>query len=66
MKIKEPSIKAAVILIPTYTVAFLTEAMVYTIPMLAVSTIFAHSMFDDDVTVRRTDEEDIGKESREE
>jgi len=58
MQLRQPLIKAVVILFPTYTVAFATEAMVYTIPMLAVSTIFAHSIFDDAEVHRRTDDED--------
>ena len=43
---KKAVVKALVVLIPTYIVAYLTEMMVYTIPMLAASSIFATSMFD--------------------
>tara|TARA_B100000900_G_C19953866_1_gene462798 strand:- start:161 stop:391 length:231 start_codon:yes stop_codon:yes gene_type:complete len=40
-------IKVLVIGIPTYTVAILTNAMVYTMPMLAITTIIATNLFDD-------------------
>jgi len=63
MNIKQPLIKSTIILVPTYTVAFLTEAMVYTIPMLAVSTIFAQSIFDDNENYQRTDDTLIEKDS---
>ena len=33
--------QAVIVLAPTYTVAYLTEAMVYTIPMLAASSFIA-------------------------
>ena len=39
--------KVLVIGIPTYTVAILTKAMVYTMPMLAITTIIATNLFDD-------------------
>ena len=34
-------LKILIIAIPTYTVAFITEKMVFTIPMLAITTIIA-------------------------
>ena len=37
--------KVLIIAIPTYTVAFLTNAMVYTMPMLAITTIIATNLF---------------------
>ena len=49
--------KALIILIPTYAVAFLTEMMVYTIPMLAASSIFATTMFDKGKDELRVDED---------
>jgi hypothetical protein len=36
--------QAVVVLAPTYTVAYLTEAMVYTIPMLAASSFIAAAL----------------------
>ena len=49
--------KALIILIPTYAVAFLTEMMVYTIPILAASSIFATTMFDKGKDELRVDED---------
>ena len=54
---KKAFTKALIILIPTYAVAFLTEMMVYTIPMLAASSIFATSMFDKGKDELRVDED---------
>jgi len=44
---KKLLIKILVIGIPTYTLAILTGAMVYTIPMLAITTIIATNLFND-------------------
>ena len=38
-------IKVAIIAIPTYTVAILTKQMVYTIPMLVITSLIAQSVF---------------------
>lgn len=38
-------IKVAIIAIPTYAVAILTEQMVYTIPMLVITSLIAQSAF---------------------
>jgi len=42
--IKASLLQVAIVLVPTYTVAYTTEMMVYTIPMLAASTILASSV----------------------
>ena len=39
--------KILIIGIPTYTIALTTNAMVYTMPMLAITTIIATNIFDD-------------------
>ena len=39
--------KVLIIAVPTYLVAFSTEAMVYTMPMLAITTVIATSLFND-------------------
>ena len=39
--------KVLIIAIPTYIVAFLTKAMVFTMPMLAITTVIATNLFDD-------------------
>ena len=54
---KKALIKALIILIPTYSVAFLTEMMVYTIPMLAASSIFATSLYSKNKDELRVDED---------
>ena len=52
--------KVLVIAVPTYAVAFTTEAMVYTVPMLAITTLIATSMFQNTSSIRnRVDEEGI-------
>ena len=55
--LKKALIKALIILIPTYSVAFLTEMMVYTIPMLAASSIFATSLNSKNKDELRVDED---------
>ena len=54
---KKALIKALIIMIPTYSVAFLTEMMVYTIPMLAASSIFATSLYSKNKDELRVDED---------
>ena len=49
MKFKLAIIKAGAVLLPTYTVAILTEKMVYTMPMLAAATIFVTALSFEDL-----------------
>ena len=42
--IRTALVQAVIVLAPTYTVAYLTEAMVYTIPMLAASSFVAAAL----------------------
>jgi hypothetical protein len=52
-------LKVLIIAIPTYSIAFLTNAMVYTMPMLAITTVIATNLFDDaKETENRVDEGD--------
>lgn len=52
-------LKILIIAIPTYSIAFLTNAMVYTMPMLAITTVIATNLFDDTKeTENRVDEGD--------
>jgi|TARA_Y100000385_G_C13081928_1_gene634395 hypothetical protein len=53
-------IRMLVILMPTYTVAYLTNAMIYTMPMLAACTLLAANLFDDSETEIRVDEDGGG------
>ena len=57
MMFNKAVVKALVVLIPTYIVAYLTEMMVYTIPMLAASSVFAPSLFDKNKDELRVDED---------
>ena len=55
---KKLLIKILIIGIPTYTVAIITKAMVFTMPMLAITTIIATNIFQDDRDIEnRVDEE---------
>ena len=54
--IKEGFIKAIVILVPTYLTAYLTDKMIYVIPMLAAVSFIAAGLFP--ITDRRRTEED--------
>lgn len=58
MKIKTAAIKAAIVLIPSYIMAFLTEQMVYVVPMLAATSFFAGTVDFSEKTNRRRVEED--------
>lgn len=51
-------IKATVVLIPSYAVAWLTEQMVYVVPTLAAAGFFASSIgLSDEATTRRVNED---------
>jgi len=64
--LKPALIKALIVLIPSYSVAFLTEKMVFVIPMLAASGIVAAGItFTESRSVnRRVDEDEDGDVSR--
>ena len=55
-------IQAVVVLVPTYVIAYLTDKMVYTIPMLAAMSFVAarigkyYEDFEGDPTTKRTDD----------
>ena len=50
--------KVLIIAVPTYAIAIFTNAMVYTMPMLAITTIIATNIFQDDRDIEnRVDEE---------
>ena len=61
MNFKLAIIKATAILLPTYAVAFATEKMVYTMPMLAAVTIFVTAL-DFDSTFKKKDEDHVMSE----
>lgn len=60
MKIRNAAIKAAIVLVPSYIMAFLTEQMVYAVPMLAATSFFAGTVdFSEKTNRRRVDEEEV-------
>ena len=57
MMIRNASIKAAIVLVPSYVVAYLTEQMVYVVPMLAATSFFAGTVdFSEKINTQRVDE----------
>ena len=50
--------KVLIIAIPTYAVAIFTNAMVYTMPMLAITTIIATSLSQNDKDIENSVDED--------
>ncbi|ATI41914.1 hypothetical protein CBW24_07805 [Pacificitalea manganoxidans] len=58
--IKEPLVRAAVVLFPSYGAAYLTGQMVYVVPTLAAAGILASSITFERQTSRRVDEDDDG------
>jgi hypothetical protein len=56
--LKEAAIKAAIVLAPSYTAAYLTGQMVYVVPTLAAAGFFASSIsLTDRAAVRQVDED---------
>ena len=55
-------VQAVIVLAPTYTVAWFTEAMVYTIPMLAASSFVAAAL---KPTQHTTKVDDVSKDGGE-
>ena len=55
--IKEGLIKASVVIVPTYITAYLTDKMVYVIPMLAAASFVAASLTSSPNTERRVEED---------
>ena len=57
MKIRNASIKAAIVLVPSYVVLYLTEQMVYVVPMLAATSFFAGTVdLSEKTNTQRVDE----------
>ena len=57
-------IKAAIVLVPTYITAYLTDKMVYVIPMLAAASFIAASLTSSPNTDRRVEEDGYKKDSQ--
>ena len=54
--LKKALVRGIVVLIPTYAVAYLTDKMVYVVPMLAAMGFVAASLFEDNTTKRIEDD----------
>ena len=50
-------VRVLVVLVPTYSLAYLSEAMIYTMPMLAVCTLIAANLYGEEKTENRVDED---------
>ena len=56
-KVKEATVKAMIVLVPTYTAAYLTEKMVWVVPTLAAAGFFAGTVSFQSSTERRLEED---------
>lgn len=65
MSLRDASIKAAIVLVPSYTAAFLTEQMVYVVPMLAATSFFAGTVDLKQRTTRRRVDDDADYQEEE-
>ena len=63
LKINTAIIQALIVLIPTYWIAYMTDKMVYTIPMLAAMSFIAASYGKTHEDPRRNTEEDSGSQN---
>ena len=55
-KIQQGFIQAIIVLVPTYLVAYFTDKMVFTIPMLAASSFIAASISSRDTKLKVDDD----------
>ena len=60
---KKALIRGLVVLIPTYVVAYLTDKMVYVVPMLAAMGFIAASLFHEETKKRLDDDSTMTKDS---
>jgi hypothetical protein len=56
-EMKQISIRVLVMLVPTYIVAYISGAMIYVMPMLAVCTLIAANLFNSEEIENRVDED---------
>jgi hypothetical protein len=59
--LKEGLVKGAIVLLPTYLTAYLTDKMIFVIPMLAAASFIAASISNDKVE-RRVEEDGFRKD----
>lgn len=55
--LREGLFKAVIVLVPTYLTAYLTDKMIYVIPMLAATSFIAMSLTSSPNTERRVEED---------
>lgn len=60
---KTAVLKAAVVLIPSYLAAYLTDKMVWVVPTLAATSFFAATIGLSDENIRRRVDEDEGSDT---
>jgi|TARA_R110002124_G_scaffold137578_6_gene300450 hypothetical protein len=60
--IKDGLLKATIVLVPTYVTAYLTDKMIYVIPMLAAASFVAASLTSSN-TNRRVEEDGYKKDN---
>jgi len=58
-KIKQGFVQAIIVLVPTYLVAYFTDKMVFTIPMLAASSFIAASISSRDTKLKTDEDVDV-------
>lgn len=56
-KLKEASIKAGIVLIPTYSMAYFTDKMVWVVPTLAATGFFAGTITFSEATTKRLEDD---------
>jgi hypothetical protein len=62
--IRDGLIKAAIVLVPTYITAYISDKMIYVIPMLAAASFIAASLTSSPNTDRRVEEDGYKKDSQ--
>ena len=62
--IRDGLIKAALVFVPTYITAYISDKMIYVIPMLAAASFIAASLTSSPNTDRRVEEDGYKKDSQ--
>ena len=62
--IRDGLIKAAIVLVPSYITAYISDKMIYVIPMLAAASFIAASLTSSPNTDRRVEEDGYKKDSQ--
>ena len=62
--VRDCLIKAAIVLVPTYITAYISDKMIYVIPMLAAASFIAASLTSSPNTDRRVEEDGYKKDSQ--